>query len=150
MNSAFAEPNRGLLRSLYDFWSRPVAAEPLALFRILIGLVLLLSLLTSLGPRLALDLGPDGLYPVRAAIDGQRSGRSSLLLGPANLPLLEEHLPDDCATAWRDWCDVPEHANRLFAVLVAAVAFLTIGLFTRTATVVSWASSSASTTACSR
>ena len=32
-----------------------------------------------------------------------------------------------------------EHAARLFAVLAAAVACLTVGLFTRTATVVAWA-----------
>ena len=73
-------------------WGRPVAAEPLALFRILIGSTILPSLLTSLGLRLALDLGPDGLYPARAA-DEERPGGRVLLLGPAEGPLLEDVLP---------------------------------------------------------
>ena len=139
--SPFAEPHRGLLRYLYDFWARPVRAEPLALFRILIGLTVLLSLLTSLGPRLPLDLGPDGLYPGRAADDwqGRTAGASSLLRGPVNLPLLEDYLPPEWGQAWRDWCDAPEHASRLFAVLAVAVACLTLGLWTRTAAVVAWA-----------
>ncbi len=136
---AFAEPHRSLWRYLYDFWGRPVAAEPLALFRILIGATILLSLLTSLGPRLALDLGPDGLYPARAADEERPGGRFSLLLGPAEVPLLEDVLPVEWGVAWRDWCNAPEHAARLFAVLAVAVACLTIGLFTRTATVVAWA-----------
>jgi hypothetical protein len=88
-----AAPRRNLRRSLYDFWTRPIRAEPLALFRILIGVVILLSLLTSLGPRLPLDLGPDGLCPGRAADDWlKRSGRFCLLRGPVNLPLLDEFL----------------------------------------------------------
>jgi hypothetical protein len=133
------EPRRGLLRYLYEFWAVPLRAEPLALFRILIGATVLLSLLTSLGPRLTIDLGPNGLYPGQAVDDAARgSGRLCLLRGPANLPLVEDYLPENCVIAWRNWCDDPEHALRLFTLLVIAVACLTVGLFTRTAAVVAW------------
>jgi hypothetical protein len=133
-------PHRRLWRWFYDFWARPLRAEPLALFRILIGATILASLLTSLGPRLSRDLGPDGLYPGQAADDWlRRGGVFCLLRGPANLPLLDELLPAEAAAAWRDWCDEPAHAVWMFGVLVAAAACLTLGLCTRTATVVAWA-----------
>ncbi len=125
---------------LYDFWTRPIDARPLALFRILIGVVLLLSLLTSFGPRLPLDLGADGLCPGRAADDWvKRSGRFSLLRGPVNLPFLDEFVPAKVVQEWQAWCDAPAHAAWLFAVLVAAVVAMTIGLATRLSTVISWA-----------
>ncbi len=135
-----AVPRRNPWRLLYDFWTRPIRAEPLALFRILIGVVTLLSLLTSLGPRLPLDLGPDGLCPGRA-MDGwqKRSGRFCLLRGPVNLPLLDEFLPAESAQEWRTWCDAPRNAAWLFGVLVAAVVCMTFGLGTRISTVVAWA-----------
>jgi len=38
--------------------------------------------------------------------------------------------------AWREWCDVPEHFYGLFAILVLAVACMTLGLCTRFATIV--------------
>src|SRR6202790_4667678 len=107
---AFTPPNRGLLRYLYDFWATPIRAEPLALFRIVIASIILLALLTSLGPRLPRDLGPDGLYPARAGDDWlKQSGRFWLLRGPVNLPLLEGCVPAEYAETWRDWCDVPEN-----------------------------------------
>ncbi len=135
-----APPIQCLGRYLYDFWAKPVRAEPLALFRIGIGAILLLSLLTSLGPHLPRDFGPDGLYPAQTS-DSRltRDGAFCLLRGPVNLPLLEDYLPADFVSFWRDWCDQPAHVSRLFAVLVAATACMTIGLWTRTATVVAWA-----------
>ena len=100
--SAVVPPNRGLLRYLYDFWAKPIRAEPLALFRMVIGSILLLSLLTSLGPRLPRDFGPDGLYPASVRDDGLRwNGGFCLLRGPVNLPLLEDYLPADVVAAWR-------------------------------------------------
>jgi HTTM domain len=133
-------PRRNLWRSLYEFWTRPIRAEPLALFRILIGVILLLSLLASLGPRLPLDLGPDGLCPGRATDDWvKRSGRFCLLRGPVNLPFLEELVPAQSVQEWREWCDAPAHAAWFFAVLVAAVACMTLGIGTRLSTGVAWA-----------
>ncbi len=133
-------PRRSLWRMLYDFWTRPICAEPLALFRILIGIVLLLSLLTSFGPRLPLDLGPDGLCPGRAADDWiKRSGRFCLLRGPVNLPFLEAFVPAQTVQEWREWCDAPAHAAWLFAVLTAAVACMTLGIGTRLSTLIAWA-----------
>jgi hypothetical protein len=131
---------RSLWRLLYDFWARPIRAEPLALFRIFIGATILLSLLTSLGPRLPLDFGPDGLCPGRAMDAWQkRSGRFCLLRGPVNLPLLEEFISTESAQEWRTWCGAPAHAAWLFGVLVAAVVCMTLGLGTRPATVIAWA-----------
>ena len=133
-------PSKIVLRSLCDFWTRPIRAEPLALFRILIGIAILSSLLTSLAPRLGRDFGADGLYPGRAGDAWlQRSGRFCLLRGPVNLPLLEDYLPPESVQAWREWCDAPDHAAWLFAVLAGAVVCMTVGLCTRTATVVAWA-----------
>jgi Vitamin K-dependent gamma-carboxylase len=131
---------RSLWHLLYDFWTRPIRAEPLALFRILIGVVILLSLLTSFGPRLPLDLGPDGLCPGRAADDWiKRSGRFCLMRGPVNLPFLDEVVPAQSAQAWRTWCDDPTHAAWILAVLVAAVVCMTVGIGTRFSTIVAWA-----------
>ncbi|HVS39459.1 MAG TPA: HTTM domain-containing protein, partial [Gemmataceae bacterium] len=139
-SSDFAAPDRGLWRCLYDFWARPIRAESLALFRIVIGTVILLSLLTSLGPRLPRDFGPDGLYPRQTAEDRlQRDGAFSLLCGPINLPLLDDYLPGDAVAAWQNWCDQPKNALLLFAVLTAATACMTVGCWTRTATIVAWA-----------
>lgn len=140
MNDASGVPRRSFWGLLYDFWTRPIRAEPLALFRILIGVFLLLSLLTSFGPRLPLDLGPDGLCPARAADDWiKRSGRFCLLRGPVNLPLLDEVVPAQSAQAWRTWCDDPGRAVWIFAVLVAAVVCMTVGLGARISTIVAWA-----------
>jgi hypothetical protein len=138
--SPVAVPRRSLWRLLYDFWTRPIRPEPLAFFRILIGIILLLSLITSLGPRLPLDLGPDGLSPGRAADDWLKSsGRFCLLRGPVNLPFLDAFVPAQTVQEWRTWCDAPAHAAWLFAVLTAAVACMTLGIGTRVSTVIAWA-----------
>ncbi|HZU36588.1 MAG TPA: hypothetical protein VFA18_11795, partial [Gemmataceae bacterium] len=74
------ERRRSLRGILVDFWTRPIRAEPLALFRILLGAITLLSLLFSLLPRLDLYLGPEGLCPPEALNSWlQRSGRFCLL-----------------------------------------------------------------------
>ncbi len=49
------------LRAIIDFWSRPVRSEPLAAFRISIGLIVLLDTLISLLPDAAYWYGPEGI-----------------------------------------------------------------------------------------
>jgi hypothetical protein len=140
-----------LARAVWAFWCRPVRAEPLALFRIFIGLILLGSQLTSVAPFLAL-CGPGGPLPAKAVDDWLRSsGRFCLLRGPVSLPLLGDWLPPELsksypwldawvppgqAQAWSRWGE--EHVNvyLFFGVYLTALACLTVGLFTRPATVV--------------
>jgi hypothetical protein len=139
-------------RLLRDFWCRPVRAEPLALFRIAVGLTALGALLTGVGPRLTELAGLDGLCPARAIDDWLgRSGRMCLLRGPVNVPLLGDWLPADLAAdyPWLNAWVVPENVDAwkrsgetlqstqvLFAAYLLALACMTLGLFTRTATVV--------------
>jgi hypothetical protein len=131
---------RGLGRTLWDFWARPVRAEPLALFRILLGAAGLLSVLGGLAPDLGLYLGRDGLCPPAGLDDWLREGgRFCLLRGPVGLPLLGDVLPAGAADAWRRWGDDPGNAALLLAVWAAALAGVTVGLFTRLSTFVAWA-----------
>ena len=158
-------PRRSLLRFLYDFWATPIRAEPLALFRIAMGTTILLSLLTSVGPNLARYLGPNGILPGQAMDDWQRrSCRFCLLRGPVNVPLLDDKLParvvgvkedkiepsipfyersgmltPERIGAWQEWCEAPEHVYWIFAVLVLAMACMTLGFCTRVSTIVAWA-----------
>jgi hypothetical protein len=163
--TGFPAPRRGLFRAFLEFWAEPTRAEPLALFRILIGLIAFLSTATTLAPRLGADLGPDGFLPA-TAVDGWESytkphfnlfrgptgirgvnangdkwnldeillNPESLVWGDGNLDLGRQRLAD-----WRAWCDDPVHAYLLLAALLVALTFLTLGLATRPAVVVSWA-----------
>ena len=71
-----------------DFWTDPLRPDPLALFRILLGGTVLLSLLLSLAPALDRYLAPDGLRPPDN-LDSwlKETHRYSLLRGPINLPV---------------------------------------------------------------
>ena len=108
---AFAKPRRSLLRYLYDFWSRP-------------------------GRRRAAGPVPHPHRPDPPAVAAHQpgsapapwtSGRTaSTRPAPRSTerprrpdfpaaragqpPPPRRVLPTDCAVAWRDWCDVPEHA----------------------------------------
>lgn len=140
-----------LARSVRDFWCRPIRAEPLALFRIFIGLTLLGSQLTSVTPFLAL-CGPGGPLPARAVDEWLRSsGRYCLLRGPVSLPLLGDWLPADLsksypwlnawvspgkAQAWLRWGEEPVNIYLFFGVYLTALACLTVGLYTRSATII--------------
>jgi hypothetical protein len=119
-------------QELRDFWCAPIRAEPLALFRILLGLTLLGSLATGIGPRLVRYCGPDALLPAGAGDDWlRRGGRLCLLRGPIGIPYLEEALPRAQAAAWAGWGARPGNVYLLFGVYVAAVVALTVGLGTR-------------------
>jgi len=130
------------VRRLWAFWTEPIDPAPLALFRILLGLTVFLSALTGVGARLALDLGADGLVPAAALGSWPRdTGRFCLLVGPGGVPLLEDCFPPDGAVA-RTWAELGERLwfnAVLFAVWMAAVLGMTVGLWTRTTTVAAWA-----------
>jgi uncharacterized membrane protein YphA (DoxX/SURF4 family) len=131
--SADLRPARaGLVGKVYDFWCRPIRAEPLALFRILLGLSILGSLATGIGPRLATCCGPDALCPASAQDDWlRRGGRICLLRGPVGLPLLDGWLSAEQAQAWARWGERPASAYLLFALYVLALLCLTAGFWTR-------------------
>jgi hypothetical protein len=121
-------------RELHDFWAEPIRAEPLGLFRILLGLTLLGSLATGIGPRLVRYCGPDALLPAGAGDDWlRRTGRFCLLRGPVGIPWLEGALSPKQADAWARWGARPSSVYLLFGLFVAAVAALTVGLWTRLA-----------------
>jgi hypothetical protein len=129
-----------LLRAVVDFWTKPVRAEPLALFRILTGSVGFLSALCSLAPHLNRYLGEDGLCPT-AALDSwlRESGQFSLLRGPVGIPLLDRLIPEHVAQVWARWGAVPENAYLLFAIWLLSLATLALGWWTRASAFVAWA-----------
>ena len=128
---------RRLLLAPVHFWTRPVRAEPLALFRIVFGATLLLSVLISYAPYLGLYLGGDPLLPSGQVDDwmSTNAGRFCLLRGPKNLPPFDQ-MPAEYADAWTHWCERPANEYLLFGVWVASLAFVTLGLWTRPSTIV--------------
>ncbi len=134
-------------QAIHDFWVKPLRAEPLALFRILSGALIVISLLTSLAPEMSRYLGKDGLCPSSAGDDWlKRSWRFSLLRGPVDLLPLERVLPPRWAAAWSNmaniwaaWGDTAEAAWMLFFLWLVALASLTVGRFTRLSAILSWA-----------
>ncbi len=142
---------RAPLAVMWDFWTKPIRAESLAMFRILLGLTFLGSLLTGIGPYLALTCGPDGICPADACdVWLERSGHLCLLRGPVSLPILGDWLPEslaracpwlnnqlppEWARAWTEWGATPEAAYQLFGLLLASVACMTVGLGTRVSTI---------------
>ena len=85
-------------RLLINFWTKPIRAESLALFRILLSLTLLGSLLTGIGRTLTDACGPDGYYPARVNDEWlANQGKLCLLRGPVSLPILGDWLPEGLA-----------------------------------------------------
>ena len=152
--STLPAPRRGFFRTTLDFWCRPVAAAPVALFRILIGTVLLVSTLSSLWPYLERYAGADGLCAPKALDDWlEWNGRFTVLRGPVSIPFLGTRpkndpfrvvLPDkpllskESADAWTRWMEDPAHVRLLFWVWVGVLAAMTVGFCTRPATFLSW------------
>jgi hypothetical protein len=125
-------------RFLVAFWSAPIRAEPVALFRILLGATALTSALLSLGPYLPRYLGPDGLCPADNLDPWlERTSRATLLRGPVAIPWRSALISDESAQAWAAWCE--RHPGRLFGAWVVALLCLTLGYWTRLASVASWA-----------
>ena len=95
--------SKRLLRELQPvaFWTKPVRAEPLAAFRILLGSTLFLSVLFSFLPRLGDYSGPNGLCSLEAAEPWlDRTHRVCLLRGPQHVPFLEDLVSAEAKSAW--------------------------------------------------
>jgi len=138
---------RGLFGFFWRFWLAPIRAEPVAAFRILAGIVAFVSLTTSLGPRMALDFGPDGLTPpadlVRQSDDPkytgsldawlERTGKFCVNRGFVGVPLLDVWLPRESLRGWVEWCEAG--GNYWLAWLYGvSILFVIAGLFTRLST----------------
>jgi hypothetical protein len=125
---------------LYDFWTKPMRAEPLALFRIVLGATYLLSLVIGLAPdldRYQELCPPEGLDNWLGS-----SGRWSLFRAPAHFP---QRAPEDgplvppaLAEAWNAWGAKRSTVFTAFGVLVIAVFGMTIGWRTRLCTTIAW------------
>jgi hypothetical protein len=141
------------LRDIVAFWSAPLPAEPLAAFRILIGLCLFLSIALTFLPRIRDFAGEQGLCPLAACepwfdrrdayeavndFETPAINRSCVLRGPQHIPWLEHQFTDDQKAAWRAWGDRPRNVWLLTLVWLGAIALMTAGLVTRPATFVVW------------
>ncbi len=145
------------LLTFYRFWTRPIRAEGLALFRILLGSVMLLSMSTSLIGNFNLYLGPDGLCPPDSLESWlKRTNRWSLAVGLMSLPpkdavqspagrLVAGWLPGSLAAHWeqlgqhwQEWARQPSSTWFLLWLWFAVCSMMTLGLFTRLATIATW------------
>jgi hypothetical protein len=154
----------------YRFWCRPVRVEPLAAFRICLGITILLSTLLSVMPHLDFYLDPEtGLCPpdslLRPDKDKDKKGegwlqwsnRFCVILGPVSLPPknllqlwpLNELAATDAAEwvgkrwktwgdNWEEWAKKKEALYLFFYLWIVSVALMTVGLYTRTSTIVAW------------
>jgi len=149
--SARASPgNFNPLLDLVRFWARPIRAEPLALFRILMGANLLACMLLTYVPDLNHFLGKDGLCPPGPLEDFFNRGRFCLLLGPTSIPLLDGWPPNakekswegpfsaEQKKSWAAWGDDLRNVYLVLGVYLAALVFMTLGLFTRPAIILAW------------
>ncbi len=104
-------------RIVADFWIKPVRAEPVALMRILTGLCVLASALTTVLPNLRQFWFDDGWIPTAVA-DGtmQWNDRFSVLAGVTS---------PAAVVAW-------------FVVWIVALVCVIVGCFTRVACFVAW------------
>jgi len=131
---------RRLFLTAYAFWTEPISAAPLALARILFGIVGILTISMTLLPRVDRDFGPGGLSPVECLEPWyDRTHRVDLLRGPQHVPLLENCFGEASREAWRDWGDRPANARLVMLVWLAAIAGMTLGLGTRFCCLVAWA-----------
>jgi hypothetical protein len=140
---------RWMFRPLWRFWVEPIRAEPVAAFRILTGLVILWSTTCSLGPRMLVDLGPDGLTPADmrgreydprqpGLLDQwlERTGKFCVLRGFIGVPFVEWWVPRDSLGDFVPWVEAGGFWW-FFALLVLALVFLIAGFFTRLSAFVS-------------
>lgn len=131
---------RSVFLGLVHFWMTPIRAEPLALFRILVGGSAVVMALASYLPRLAGDVGPEGACPL-GLLDSwlDRTHRFCLLRGPQNIPVVEGWFLPEARTAWRDWADSPSGAFTLFGIWTLSLVGLTSGFCTRLCAIAAWA-----------
>lgn len=122
-----------MIRAFAAFWTRPLPAWPLALFRILLGCTAIAAMLCSWLPRLGLDVGSDGLLPPAGVDDWlTRQWRFSLLRPPPGLS------PEWTARFDALGNDVA-YVYGLFTLWMLALGAMALGWRTRIATIVAWA-----------
>lgn len=127
------------MKRMVSFWTVPIRAEPLALFRILLAGVMLVSILTSLLWDLRTYLGPDGLCPGKHLTPWlAQTHRICLLADPATLPLLGSLIPRSWAQTWVMWLDQAALEEFLFAGWLLSLLFVGLGLYTRPAVFLAW------------
>jgi hypothetical protein len=137
---AVESTRRGPLRFLFDFWVKPIRAEPLAAFRLCLGLTLFFSTLESIVPNFDLYMGHDRLMPP-ASTDPWIEKRMSwtIFRGPISIPYLETHLTDQDKEAWVNWAEDPRHTYWLLHLWMVASLCMGLGLYTRLSTILTWA-----------
>ncbi len=129
---------KGLWRLFLDFWSRPVAPEPMAAFRITIALILLIDLCLTLAPNAEAWFGPLGVFEpgdVRMWQDQDSLNKDAVLPG---IPRSLEQLP---RTRWSLLGPDAEmsHVWLHLGALGLCGGFLLAGLFSRLAALGAWA-----------
>jgi hypothetical protein len=139
---------------LWDFWVRPVRAEPVAAFRILLAGTGLLSALLSIAPDLELFLGREGLCQASAEEDWlKRNGSFCLVHGAVTVPpAFQEYLLSEeagkkvkdwetsaTARAWKEGFEEPRQVYLVFWMWIASLVLMMVGLGTRLVVFVAWA-----------
>jgi hypothetical protein len=123
-----------------NFWRRPVRAEPLALFRIVLGITYLSALLIGLAPDLNryLDLCPPETLDKWLGT----TGRWSIFRAPAYFPERTAadgpFISEETAAIWNTWGAKRDNVFLMFALLVVAVLGMTLGCYTRLCATIAW------------
>lgn len=121
--------------AIWNFWTVPIRAEPLAAFRIAVAVVMLANLLCGAMWHLDYFCGPEQYVPAECLDDWlARSRRICLLRGPVSIPLLDQALPDRWVSAWKDWGAKPESAYLMFGLYLASLLCMGFGICTRLST----------------
>ena len=117
----------------------PLRPEPLALFRILLGGTVLLSLLLSLAPASTATSPQTASAPDNLDSWLKETHRYSLLRGPINLPILERLLERGTGRRLGEMGREPQAGvHILFGLRLLALACLTAGLAPRPAAFAAW------------
>lgn len=127
------------MSALIDFWRRPIRAEPLALFRILLGITYLGALLIGLAPDLNryLELCPPETLDKWMGT----TGRWTIFRAPAYFPERpadDPFVPPETAARWNAWGADRNNVHLMFALLVVAVIGMTVGCYTRLCCAIAW------------
>lgn len=109
--------SRFVWQAIVTFWSTPIRAEPLALCRIISGVVLIANVLLGVAPNLDLFWLPDAMLPLEIAHESaKRSDRFSLILLFPSAPAV----------------------IAMLVIWVLALALMTVGFFTRTSALIAF------------
>jgi hypothetical protein len=123
------------VKRVKDFWSVPVAPQPLAMMRIVFGVTLLAGVLLHIMPSLFLFWSRDGLIPPEtAATYVKYNDRLSVF----DLEPVARHVIPDDRLSVLEWADSDDALVCWFVLYCTALAMMTVGLFTRLACAAAW------------